>query len=85
MNCQNEVMPVVEIKSPRIELHSDILTSSRAEDKNIQYGGPCIIDISDHFIPEILSRSRDAEQYFTVEEILSNPWRLGTFWHLFQF
>ena len=80
LNCQNEVMPVVErLNLPRIELHSDILTSSRAEDKNIQYGGPCIIDISDHFIPEILSRSRDAEQYFTVEGILSNPWQRERF------
>ena len=43
------------------------------EEKLQPTGTACTIDLSNHFIPELLSLSRDADQYFITDDILKNP------------
>ncbi len=76
--CQDEKLqtleqlpiPRIEIKIPKTEEQKP---SEKIEEKVQPRGIACTIDLSNRFIPELLSLSRDAPQYFNTEGILQNP------------
>jgi len=39
----------------------------------------CIVDLSDHFIPELMSWSKEADKYFSTEDTLNNPFERERF------
>ena len=75
LNCQREKPEILEnLLFPKIEVKiSGSKPLEKLEEKVQPKRQQCTIDLSDHFIPEILSLSRDAEQYFTAEGILQDP------------
>lgn len=74
-NCQGEKpLTLKHLPIPDIEkIISEIRPKEEPEEKVQPKGTRCMIDLSDEFIPELLSLSRDAQQYFSTEGILQNP------------
>jgi len=80
-NCQNEKLQKLEqLPIPKIVIQiPEIRPPEKLEEKVQPKGILCTIDLSNHFIPELLSQSRDAQQYFLNEEILHNPFQRERF------
>ena len=82
LNCQNrdKTQTLENLPIPKIEV---IIPENKPEDLEqkveLPKGEPCMIDLSDHFIPELLSQSKDAEQYFIQDDILKNPFQRERF------
>lgn len=74
LNCQTEEARVLEnITIPKIEvILPEIKEPQKLEEKVKPKGLECTVDLSNHFIPELMSLSRDAQQYFSTEGILQN-------------
>src|SRR3989344_4350455 len=81
LNCQTEEVRVLEnISIPKIEVTiPDIKEPKKLEEKIGPKDTLCTIDISNKFIPELLSLSRDAQQYFSKEGSLRNPFQRERF------
>ena len=82
LNCEPaKVQTLEEFPVPRIEIKQDPETKpeEKLEQKVELKGQQCTIDLSNHFIPELLSLSRDAEQYFITDDILKNPFQRERF------
>lgn len=77
LNCQDQQLPRLEhLNVPKIEVEIPKIlpeeNSQKLEEK-IPSGASCTVDLSNHFIPELLSLSRDADLYFSTEGSLQNP------------
>lgn len=82
LNCEPaKVQTLEEFPVPRIEIKQDPETKpeEKLEQKVELKGQQCTIDLSNHFIPELLSLSRDANQYFITDDILKNPFQRERF------
>lgn len=80
VSCQNETLPLLEkLVLPKSEPYVVKVLPEPVQEKSQPRGEECVIDLSDHFIPELLSLSRDAEQYFITEGILQNPFQRERF------
>ncbi len=83
LSCDNQKPPLAErLEIPKIEItdFEPVKAPEKLEQKVKEPAGEqCTINLSDHFIPELLSLSRDAEQYFLTEGILQNPFQRERF------
>lgn len=82
INCQNEKPEILEnISLPKIEIPEaeESKNPEKLEEKVQPKGIPCTIDLSNRFIPELMSLSRDADQYFSTEGNLKNPFQRERF------
>lgn len=81
LNCQNEKPPLLEqMPVPKIEITIPEPKRPEGLEEKVQPKGEgCVINISNNFIPELLSLSRDAEQYFITDGILQNPFQRERF------
>src|SRR3989344_2269520 len=70
---ENLPIPKIEVSIPESE------PPEKLEEKVQPKGQLCTIDISNHFIPELLSLSRDGQQYFSTEGSLQNPFQRERF------
>ena len=77
LNCQDERALTLEpLPFPKIEITiPEIKAPEKLEEKVQPKGEMCTVDLSNHFIPELLSLSRDANQYFITDGILQNPFQ----------
>src|SRR3989338_5051748 len=74
LDCQNEKLQTLEqLPIPKIEvILPEIKELHKLEEKVKPKGLECTVDLSNNFIPELMSLSRDAQQYFSTEGILQN-------------
>lgn len=82
LSCENQKPLLAErLEIPTIKITDfEIPTApEKLEEKVKPKGEQCTIDLSNNFIPELLSLSRDAEQYFTAEGILQNTFQRERF------
>jgi len=84
LNCQPEkVRTLEEFPAPKIEIKQKAPETKpqpeKLEEKVELKGQQCTIDLSNHFIPELLSLSRDADQYFLTDDLLKNPFQRERF------
>ena len=68
-----EDLPIPKVSIPESKL------LEKLEEKVQPQGEECIINISNKFIPELLSLSRDAQQYFSKEGSFYNPFQRERF------
>ncbi len=64
----------LEVQIPEIKPQDNL-----EQKVKLHQGEQCVIDISNHFIPELYSLSRDAEQYFSTEGVLREPFQRERF------
>lgn len=83
LGCQNEKPEILEnISIPEIEVQIEPKKENLEQKLDPPKGEECIINISNNFIPELMSLSRDAPMYFSRKGSLHNPLqqdRLGIF------
>ena len=64
----------LEVQIPEIKPQDNL-----EQKVKLPQGERCVIDISNHFIPELFSLSRDAEQYFSTKGVLRDPFQRERF------
>gem|GEM_PF-4002335 len=82
LSCQDEKLQnlkqlpfhTIKIEIPKLGKKEEHL-----EEKVEPKGQQCTIDLSNRFIPELLSLSRDADQYFLTNDVLKNPFQRERF------